>query len=195
MPEVLQSSLIEPTLQISPRIHSRRSMPLKINEVSRLITIIRPEKMIEPHLQQRSQRRIRRNMPANPGVLLVLSMHHRHRVPSQQRLHPLLQLPVARIRHFIMLRNRVPVRRGHLARRRHPRLASPSPQLTQQLRPLLPVLRNYVVKRLNPLRNLSAKVLLGGFFQFRRHNLREHSSQMDRYAHHRDVQSVTLITI
>src|ERR1700704_3895065 len=98
MAKVLQPVFIKPSLQISPRIHARRSMPLEVNKISGLVAVLRAEEVIESNLQQRSQRRVSRDMPANSWVFLILTMHHRHRIPSQQRLHPFLQLPVAGIR-------------------------------------------------------------------------------------------------
>ncbi len=96
-------------------------------------------------------------------------MDHRHRVPADQRLHPLLEVPIAWVLDLVMLRDGVVIRRGQLACDRHPRLARTLPQRLEQLRTLLPVGRNDVVERLNPLRDLCGKILLYGFVNLRRH--------------------------
>ena len=158
MPEVQHPLVIQPPQQKRPRINPRRRVSLEINKVPRLIAVLRVEEMVEPHLQQRRQRRVRRDVPADAVVLLVLPVHHRHRVPADQRLDPPLQLSIARIRHFLMLRNRVHIRRGQLARLRDPCLARPLLQRRQQLRALLRTLaHHHIVKCFDPLPHLLRK--------------------------------------
>ena len=180
--EVLQPRIIEAALKICARIHARRSVSLEVNKVARLVAlrarILGVEKVIEPNLKQRRQRRVRRNVSADAGILLILPMHHRHRIPADQRLHAPLQLAVARIGNFVELRNRVAERRRDRARRRHARLARTCPQRRQHRRALFPVMRNDVVKRLNPLGHLGRQIVLGRFIHLSCHRY----SPLDPYA-------------
>ena len=165
-------------------------MPLKVNKVSRLLRpirsrVLRAEEVVEPHLEQRCQRRVRRDMPANSGILLVLPVHHRHCVPADQRLHPLLHRPIARVRHLVMLRNRIQIRRRQLARHRYAGLTRPRPQRLNHLRALFPIRRNHVVERLNPLRNLGGKIRLHGLVNLcRRHRSPPRSSHQPQPRRH-----------
>ena len=90
--EILHLLLAEPSLQIGARVHSRRGMTLEINEVARLISVAGVEEMIESDFEQRRQRRVGRDVAADSWVLLVLAMHHGHRVPANQALDAPLQL-------------------------------------------------------------------------------------------------------
>ena len=175
MPEVLQVVVIQSPQQVAPRIHARRRMPLVVDQVPRLLApivrkVLRAKEVVVPHLLQRRLRRVRRNVSANSRVLLVLPMHHRHGIPPDQRLDPLLQLAVAGVRDLVVFRNCVAERRRKLIRHRDPRLAPALPQRLQQLRGVLPLLRNHVVERLNPLRHLGREVRLRGNFSLHRHS-------------------------
>ena len=132
MPEVLQPVIIESSFEVSPRIDSGRSMALKVDEISGLLLtigrVLCMKEVVETHFQQSCQRGIRRDVPTDAGVLLILAVHHRHRVPADQALNLPLHRSVAGIGQLIMLRNRIVVRRGQLAGRRHAGLARTLPQ-------------------------------------------------------------------
>jgi hypothetical protein len=68
--------------------------------------------MLVAHFQQSGQRRISREVAADARILLVLAMDHGHRIPTDERFQPLLELAVARVGHFIMLGNGIQVRGG-----------------------------------------------------------------------------------
>src|SRR5271156_2532204 len=72
MAKMQQPLIVEPPQQVGPRINTRRSVPLEINEIARLIAIRSVEKVIESHFKQRGQRRVSGKMSADPRILLVL---------------------------------------------------------------------------------------------------------------------------
>src|SRR5271166_4346783 len=94
-------------------------MTLEINEITRLVSVSGVKKVIEPDLEQRRERRVRRDVTADPRVLLILAMHHRHRIPASQALEAPLQLPIAGIRNFLLDWNGVDIRRVQLNRDFH----------------------------------------------------------------------------
>ena len=111
MAEIEDLLFRDPAQQVRPRIHARRSVTLEVNEIPRLIAVSAAKEMVESDFEQRGQRRVGRDMAANPCVRFVLAMHHRHRVPAGQALQAPLQLAVARIWHLLFDRNGIDIRR------------------------------------------------------------------------------------
>src|SRR6185437_8748143 len=136
MTEVLQSTGVEPPLEKGSPVHTRRGMTLEVDKVARLLPLIArirgAEEVVEAHLQQRGLRRIRGDMPADARIVLVLLVHHRHRVPANQRLDAALQRAVAWIRSLIVLGDGVLERSDHVTRRWYTGLARTSAQCRQQ---------------------------------------------------------------
>src|SRR5579871_485640 len=99
----------QPPFQKRPCIHTRRRVPLKINQVAWLISIARMKEMVEPNLKQRRNGRIRGNVPADAVIELVLPRYHSHRVPTRQALDTPLERAVAGIGHFFARWNGVDV--------------------------------------------------------------------------------------
>ena len=109
MAEVQQVLVGQPAFEIGPRIHSGRCMPLEVDKVAGLIAVSRVEEMVITHFQQRGERGIGGEMAADAGIFLVLAMNHRHRVPADEALQPLLKSAVAGVRHFFMFRDGIQV--------------------------------------------------------------------------------------
>src|SRR5215469_4236779 len=99
MAEVLQAAGVEASLKKRAAVNTRRGVPLEVHEVARLLSLVArirgAEEMIEAYFEQRRLRSISRDMTANAGVVLVLLVHHRHRVPANQRFDAVLQHSVA----------------------------------------------------------------------------------------------------
>ena len=155
---VLEPCIIKAPLKICTRIHAGRCMPLEVNKVARLVAlragILRPEKVIEPNLKQRRQRRVGGDMSADARVLLVLPVYHRKRIPANQDLDAPLQRTVAGVGNFVVFGNRIAEGRGDRPGSRYACLASPGTQRRQHRRSLLPIVRDDLVKCLNPLSHL-----------------------------------------
>src|SRR5271166_2001493 len=111
--------------------------------------------MVETDLEQSGERGIGRDVAANAGVLLVLSMDHGQRVPANEALHAALDLEIAWIRKLIMLGDRIDIRSGQLAASGDAGAAGAMPQSGQQLRTLFRTLgHNHIVESFEPLRDL-----------------------------------------
>jgi hypothetical protein len=79
------------------------------------------EEVLEPHLPQRQRRGVGRKVTTEPGVPLVGPHHHRHRVPTQVGVDPLLDSKVTRVRGSLRGRDGVAVRRSTASRNPLPR--------------------------------------------------------------------------
>ena len=100
-------------------------------------------------------------MAADARILLVLPVHHRHRVPADQALDPPLQIRIARVRHFLVLGNGVQVRSDQLARGVDAGLARPAAKRGQELGTMLSALGDHdLVKGLDPLGHFLRKACL-----------------------------------
>src|SRR6185436_19703915 len=95
--EMMQVPLIQPALQISPRINARRGVSLEINKVARKNFAAPTEEMIERHLVERRARGIRRNVAAETAVFAIGVYDHGHRIPAHVTLEPHFGLPITRI--------------------------------------------------------------------------------------------------
>src|SRR5258708_12203645 len=84
--KIFHLCLAEPSLKKCSGVYARRSVPLKVNEIARLIAIGGVKKVIEAYLEQRRQRRVSRTLAADPPAFLILAMHHAHSVPAAQSL-------------------------------------------------------------------------------------------------------------
>ena len=102
--------LADAAFQIAARINAGRCMALKINKVARFLAVVGVEKVVVANFQQRGQRRVRRNVPADAGIFLVLPMDHRHGVPADQALDAALHRPITGVRMLFLHRNGVDVR-------------------------------------------------------------------------------------
>ena len=110
LPEILQMLLVQPAFEKRPRIHARRGVALKINEVAGKIFRAPAEEMVERHLVKRRRRGERRDVAADVRGGVGLD-HHRHRVPADDALDAALDVAVARKWRLLLRRNRVDVRR------------------------------------------------------------------------------------
>src|SRR5262245_65545227 len=93
----------EPPFEEGARVDSRRSVSLKIDEVTRLITDTGTKEVIEPDLHEGGDRGVCCNMSANARVRFVLLQDHGHRVPAQDALDPASDRLVAGIRLLIFM--------------------------------------------------------------------------------------------
>ena len=170
--EIQQLLVVEAAFEIGARVDTRRCVALEVDEVAGLIAVGSVEEMVEADLEQRRQRRIGGDVAADAGILLVLPMHHRHRVPADQALDAPLQVPIAGIGHFLVLGNGVQIGRHQLARSVDARLARATAKRRQQLGAMLGAFRNHdLVKGLDPLGHLLGKACLGWHCLFCAHRL------------------------
>src|SRR6185312_5203866 len=103
---ILYLLLADPPFQITARIYAGRGVSLKVNEIAGLIAVVGVEEMVVANLQQRCQRRIRGNVSADAGILLVLPVDHRHSIPTDQALDAALHRPISRIGMFFFYGDR-----------------------------------------------------------------------------------------
>ncbi|OQB90682.1 MAG: hypothetical protein BWX84_01742 [Verrucomicrobia bacterium ADurb.Bin118] len=111
LPEIPQELLAQTALQKRARIHARRRVALKINQVARVIVGATAQKMVERNLQQGGAGGETGNVPAHVGLAVGLH-HHRHGVPSHETFNAPLQLAVARERRLLVGGNGVQVGRA-----------------------------------------------------------------------------------
>ncbi len=83
LPEILQMPFVQPAFEKRARIHSRRGVALKINDVAGEIFRRAAEKMIERHFVKRRRRSVSRDVAADVRGRIGLD-HHRHRVPAHE---------------------------------------------------------------------------------------------------------------
>ena len=131
--EVQHLLFAEPAFEIRARVNAGRSVALEIDEVAGLIAVARVEEVIEANFEQRRQRGVGRDVAADAGILLVLAMHHGHRVPADQALDAALQKAIAGIGNFFFDRNGVDVRRVQLHRNLDARLTGAIHQRSEQI--------------------------------------------------------------
>ncbi len=143
--EVLYLLFTEPAFQKSARVNAGRRVALEVNEVAGLIAVAGMEEVIEADLEQRGQRGVGRDVAADAGILLVLPMHHGHRVPADQALDAPLQLTIAGIGNFFLDRNGVDVGRVQLHRNFDTRLAC---SLDQSLKQFAAAVSPFVIHHL-----------------------------------------------
>ena len=117
MTEIQNLLLRNTALKECAGIYAGRGVSLEINQVAGLIPIGGTKKMVESYFEQSGKRGISGDVTANSGVLLVLAMHHRHRIPANQRFKTTLHIPIAGIRKLLLYGNGVLVRRVELRRR------------------------------------------------------------------------------
>ena len=121
--------------------------------------------MIESDLDQGRQRRVSRDMAADPVIVLVGLGHHRRRVVANQVLDLTLDAAVSRIRDLFRGGDRVHVRRITLQRRSRAKLSTPVHQaLKQEGSAAFAGLLDHFIERLQPLTGFLG-VLVSGFRQ------------------------------
>ena len=151
-------------------------MSLEVDKVARLVALIArilcPEEVVEADFEQCGLRAVGGDVAADAGVILVLLVHHRHGVPAQQRFDAALKRTVAGVGHLVMLGDGVLVGRDDLADGGHTGLAGAGAQRGEQSGALLPVLRDDLIKGLNPLQDLRGEVQLDCFVGLRCHGKR-----------------------
>ena len=169
MAEVLQAASVETSLEKRAPVNSRRGVSLEVDEVARLLALLArvgsAEEMVEAHLQQRGLRGIRGDVTTDARIVLVLLVHHRHRIPANQRLDAALQFAVAGVRHLIVLGNSVQEGSDDVAGRGYTCFARAGTQRRQQHSALFPILCDDLVKGLDPLGDLRGHILLDGSFK------------------------------
>ena len=125
---VLQVLLRQPAFQPCSRIHPRRGMRLKVDQVA---TLTGAEEMVVAHLEQIGDRCIGGEVPAQLGRDLVGMHHHRERVPAHQRADPAFDLQIAGVLRLVGQRNGVAVGCVEHRRHRHAQRAGAIQQLAQ----------------------------------------------------------------
>src|SRR5580704_3504042 len=170
MAKIQQPLIVEPPQEISPRIDTRRGMPLEINKVARLVAMRRVKEVVESHFKQRGQRRVSSKMAADPRILLVLAVYHGHCIPPDQALYAALQVAVAGIGHLFMFWNGVEVGGGQLAGGGDSGFPRALAQGLEELRAALRTFSNdNVIKGFDPLMDLVDKTGLHWGFCFCAH--------------------------
>src|SRR5580704_12966042 len=183
MAKIQQPLIVEPPQEISPRIDTRRRMPLEINKVPRLVAMRRVKEVVESHFKQRGQRRVSSKMAADSRILLVLAVYHRHRIPPNQALHTPLQIAVAGIGHLFVFGNGVEVGSGQLAGGRDSGFPRALTQRLEELRAALRALGNdNVIKGFDPLMDLVDKAGLYGDFCFCAHGNSQNIANFSVYS-------------
>ena len=117
--EILQLLLAQPAFEEGARVDARRSMPLKIDLVARVVVPAATDEMVHRHFHERCRGGEGGDVAADALVFAIGPHHHRHRIPTDDALDPPLELAVARERRLLVCRNRVDVGRGRGERDRH----------------------------------------------------------------------------
>src|ERR1051326_1234490 len=144
--------LADAAFQIAARIYAGRSVSLEVNKVAGFVAVVGVEEMVVTNLEQRGQRRVRRDMLADAGIFLVLPVDHRHGVPANQALDAALHRTITRIGMFFFYRDRVHVGGIELDWDVHSGLAGTSSKGVKQTGTLARAfLVNDFVKSFNPL--------------------------------------------
>src|SRR3954447_7648527 len=109
MAEIFEVLLGQTAFEKGACVNTRRGVALEVDEVAGLIAIRSVEEMIEPNLEQGGQRGVGGDVAANPRVLLILPMDHRHGVPADEALDAPLQPAITGVGELLIDRNRVEV--------------------------------------------------------------------------------------
>ena len=150
--EVIEVLLGQPAFEESPRVNAGRSVPLDINLVP-VVAAFAPaaEEVVEADFVEGRGGGESGNMSAQPVVLLVGPVHHRHRVPADDALDPPLDFAVAGVARLGAMGNRVDVRRVERVRQLHPLFGGLAFQHGEQiLGPLGPLSFQDIFERLQP---------------------------------------------
>src|SRR5262249_10082068 len=81
--------------QKGPRVDARRSVALKVDDVSVVIGVPGAEEVIEADLEQRRRRRVSGDVASDAALFTVGAHDHRQRVPPDKALDPPLDLAPA----------------------------------------------------------------------------------------------------
>ncbi len=111
LPKVFELLFGDATFQKGARVHARRGVSLKEDEVAAERLARRAEEMIEADVVQRRRRREAGDVAAELRADLVRAHDHRERVPADVMAQPRFELAVAGHRRLLVGRNRVDVRR------------------------------------------------------------------------------------
>ena len=121
--KVLQIVFGEPTFEKGARVHARRRMTLKVNQVAAVaIVASSAKKVIEANFVQRGGRRKSRDVSTQPIEVLVGAVHHRHRVPANDAFDASFELAIPRIARLLAEVDRVDIGRVEGMGQLHPLL-------------------------------------------------------------------------
>ena len=102
--KMIELCLTQAALQIRSTIEPWCSMSLEINQITAMTVVGRMPEVVHTSTDHRCERRERcdvtTQIAAIGWVMLVRTYHHRHRIPANEGADALLELHVARARHF-----------------------------------------------------------------------------------------------
>jgi hypothetical protein len=161
--EVLEMLVVEPPLQVGPRVDTRRGVPLEVDQIPGLVAIGRAKEVVEAHFDQGGERGVGGDVAADAVVVIVGPHHHGQGVPADQALQPPLQGAITRIGDLLLNRNGVHVGRVDVVGRRRPGDPGPVRKLVQQKSgPGRTGLADHLVQRLQPFAGLLRVEVLRG---------------------------------
>ena len=168
--EVLQLLFGQAAFQERAGVNARGSVSLKIHQVPRLVAVGGVKKVVEADFQQGGQRCIRGNMPANAGIVLVLTHHHRHSIPAQEAFDAALHGPVARVGLLIVGPDGVDIRGVQLNRKfRAATLCAFIEFFEQEGRAVRTYFVHHLIERFQPFRGLPRIEVHNPFVQLLMH--------------------------
>src|ERR1017187_1843584 len=134
---MLQMTLVQPTLEESACIDTRRSVALKIDQIPGTIALATVEEMIETDFGECGGRRVRGDVTAETGMITMGIHYHGHGVPPRETLDAAFEFAITRVRRLVLGRYRVHIRRADGRWQLDPRFPQALRQLAHNQRGML----------------------------------------------------------
>ena len=116
-PEMVELALGQPPFEKCASVHPRGGVALVVDLVTGFV-VLAPEEVVEADFVEAGRRGIRRQVPADAGVLVVCPEDHRDRVPPHDPPNAVLEPLVTREKRLLLRADRVDV--AGLGERRQP---------------------------------------------------------------------------
>jgi hypothetical protein len=107
--EAVELVLGQPALEVRPRIHARRRVPLEVDLVAAAGVVLTTEEVVEADFVEARRRRIGGDVATDADARPLGAMNHDRRVPADMAPDPPLELFVAGEPRLRLRRNRVDV--------------------------------------------------------------------------------------
>ncbi len=150
-PEVIELVDAQAAFEEGPGVDPRGRVALVEDLVAAPLAVLAPEEVVEADLVQAGRRRVRGEVPADPGEPVVGPQDHRHGVPADQPADSPLHLLVAGEVRLLLRADGVDVAGLGQRRQADLELASPLEQLVdQESGAALTLLGDHLVERREP---------------------------------------------